>query len=60
MYYVQGGVNQETKGVSNVLIKRGNEWHGPDRMIINRNAIVFIEPVGADSKVARLIAESKR
>ena len=60
VYYVQSNVNQETKAVTNVLVKRGKEWHGPDRMIINEHSIVFIEPVGPDSKVAQLIAESKK
>ncbi len=41
-------------------MKRGKEWHGPDRMILNEKAILFVEPVGADSKVAQLIAQSKR
>jgi hypothetical protein len=60
VYYVQSGVSQETKAVSNVLIKRGREWHSPDRMIISEKSIVFIEPVGLDSKVAQLIVDSKR
>jgi len=60
VYYVQSATNPETKAVSNILVKRGKEWHGPDRMILNEKAIVFVEPVGADSKVAQLIAESKR
>jgi hypothetical protein len=58
-YYVQSGVNKETKAVSNVLIKRGREWHSPDRMIISEKSIVFVEPVGLDSKVAQLIGDSK-
>jgi hypothetical protein len=36
------------------------QWHQPDRMIINQTSITFVEPVGGDSKVAQLIAESKR
>ena len=60
VYYVQSTQNPETKAVSNVLIKRGKEWHAPDRMIISEKSIVFLEPVGPDSKVAQLIAESKR
>jgi hypothetical protein len=59
VYYVQSNVNQETKQVNNVLVKRGKEWHGPDRMIISEKSIVFVEPVGASSKVAQLIAQSK-
>jgi hypothetical protein len=60
VYYVQSAVNQETKAVANTLVKRGKEWHAPDRMIINEKSIVFIEPVGLDSRVAQLIAESKK
>jgi hypothetical protein len=60
VYYVQSNVNQETKAVSNALVKRGKEWHGPDRMIISDKAIVFIEPVGRDSRVAQLIEESQK
>lgn len=60
VYYVQSNVNQETKQVNNILVKRGKEWHGPDRMIISDKSIVFVEPVGAGSKVAQLIAESKK
>jgi len=60
VYYVQSNANPETKAVNNVLIKRGHEWHAPDRMIINGKQIVFVEPVGADSKVAQLISESKK
>jgi hypothetical protein len=59
VYYVQSNVNQETKAVNNILVKRGQEWHGPDRMILNEKSIVFVEPVGAGSKVADLIAQSK-
>jgi hypothetical protein len=60
VYYVQSNTNPETKVVSSVLIKRGREWHSPDRMILSEKAIVFVEPVGVDSKVAQLIAESKK
>ena len=60
VFYVQSNVDQQTKAISNVLIRRGQEWHGPDRMIINQKAIVFIEPVGTDSRVAQLIEASGR
>ena len=57
VFYVQSGVNQQTKEVSNVLIRRGQEWHALDRMILNARHIVFVEPVGKDSRVAKLIEE---
>ena len=60
VYYVQTSQNPETKAVSNTLIKRGKEMHGPDRMILNEKSIVFVEPVGPGSKIDDLIKESKR
>jgi hypothetical protein len=60
VFYVQSSVNQETKQVTNVLVRRGKEWHAPDRMIFNARHIVLIEPVGPESKVAQLIADAKK
>lgn len=59
VYYIQSSVNQETKAVNNILVRRGNEVHGPDRMFLNARHIILIEPVGPNSKVAQLIAEDK-
>ncbi len=59
VFYVQSVTNAETKQVSNVLVKRGKEWHAPDRMILNANMIVFVEPVTPGSRVAQLISEAK-
>jgi len=60
VYYIQSQVNQETKAVTNILVRRGNEWHGPDRMFLNERHVVLIEPVGAGSKVAQLIEADKQ
>ncbi len=60
VYYVTSQVNPETKQVSNTLVKRGKEWHGPDRMIINPRHILVRESVSPDSAVAKLIAERKQ
>ena len=60
VYYIQSSANQETKAVSNVLVRRGNEWHGPDRMFLNERHIVLVEPVGANSKVSQLIEDDKK
>ena len=60
VYYVQSTQNPETKAVANILVKRGKEWHGPDRMVLNEKSIVFIEPVGPGSKVDDLIKESSK
>jgi uncharacterized protein YpmB len=59
VYYVQTGANPQTKEVNSVLIKRGAEWHAPDRMILQPSSIVFMEPVAAGSRVSQLIAESR-
>ena len=59
VFYVQSVQNPETKQVSNILVKRGKEWHSPDRMILNANMIVLVEPVNPNSRVAQLIAEAK-
>ncbi len=57
VYYVQREVDPQTKGVKNILVRRGSEWHAPDRMVINARHIVFVEPVSPGSKVAQLIAD---
>jgi hypothetical protein len=59
IYYVQSAMNKDTKEVSSVLIRRGNEWHAPAEMYLNAGHVVLIEPVGADSRVAQLIKEDK-
>jgi hypothetical protein len=60
VYYVQSRTDPKTKQASNVLVKRGKEWHGPDRMVINRQHLLFVEPVAPNSTVAKLIAELKK
>ena len=60
VYYVVSQTNPETKQVNNVLIKRGKELHEPDRMYLNPNQLLFVEPVGTNSKVAQLIAQATR
>jgi hypothetical protein len=60
VYYIISKTDPDTKQVSNVLVKRGKEPHGPDRMYLNASQIVFVEPVGPDSKVAQLISQAKQ
>ncbi len=59
VYYVVTQTNPETKLSTNILIKRGKELHEPDRMYLNSQQILFVEPVGPSSKVAQLIAQAK-
>lgn len=58
VFYIQRTISRDAKALSNVLVKRGQELHAPDRMILNPQAITFIEPVGAGSKVAQLIEQA--
>jgi hypothetical protein len=60
VHYIRSQVNPETKEVANTLIKRGQEWHQPDVMILNARHVMVIEPVAAGSQVAKLIEESSR
>jgi hypothetical protein len=60
VFYIVTKTDPDTKKVSNILIKRGKELHGPDRMYLNPNQIILVEPVAADSKVAQLITEANK
>lgn len=59
VFYIGRQASPDNKEVKNILIKRGNEWHGPEYMYINRAHIVVIEPVSGNSRVAQLIKEAK-
>ncbi|MDD3352823.1 hypothetical protein [Zoogloea sp.] len=58
-FYIQSRQNPESREVANVLVKRGGEAHGPDRMLINRHHILLLEPVAEDSRIGKLIAEQQ-
>jgi hypothetical protein len=59
VYYVQSTIDPQSKQQNNILLKRGKEWHGPDRMYINPQQIVIVEPVSPDSRVGELIRDLK-
>lgn len=59
VFYIVSQANPETKQVTNSLVRRGGELHGPDYMVINRQSILLIEPVRSDSQVAKSIGEQK-
>ena len=59
VYYIVTQTNPDTKQSNNVLVKRGKELHEPDRMYLNPNQILCVEPVGPNSKVAQLIAQAQ-
>ena len=60
VFYIVSKTDPTTKEVQNILVKRGKELHGPDRMYLNANQIIFVEPVGIDSTVAQLISEAEK
>lgn len=54
----QNPQDTSTTGAGTSLVKLGNEAHGPkDFMDINRDHVLFIEEMKADSKVVQAIAE---
>lgn len=59
VFYIVTQQNPETKQPTNVLVRRGKELHAPDRMYLNPRQIVLVEPVGPESRVAKLISEAK-
>ena len=59
VFYIVSQTDPSTKETKNVLVKRGKELHEPDRMYLTPSAIIFVEPVGKDSKVAQLIAQAE-
>ena len=60
VFYILSKTDADTKQTQNVLVKRGKELHGPDRMYLNPGNIVFVEPVGTDSQIAKLINEATK
>jgi hypothetical protein len=60
VYYVQSTTDPQTKQATNVLIRRGREWHGPELTVLNARHIAMIEPISPTSKVAALIAEQQK
>lgn len=58
-YYLHTVLDPATKRPHSRLIKRGAEWHGPQRMLLNSSHILFVEPVGADSRIAKLIQDAE-
>ena len=58
VFYILSRQDPNTKETSNVLVKRGKELHGPDRMYLSPGSIVFVETVTTGSKVAQLIQQA--
>jgi hypothetical protein len=57
VYYIRRDVNNETKEVRSQLVKRGAEFHGPDRMVLNAQHVMFVEPVRDGSTISKMIQD---
>lgn len=60
VFYVSTQINPATKESATVIVRRGKELHGPEYMILNRQSILFIEPIREDSQIAKFIAEQQQ
>lgn len=57
----QESTKQNTEDPNIVLVKLGEELHGPnDRMLINRDQVLFTESLKKDSKVVTAINDYKK
>ena len=58
IYYVQSAIDPATNQMSNRLVARRNtDWHAPQSMLIPLDRVMFVESIGTESRLARLIAE---
>ena len=57
--YFQSQVDPQTKESRSVLVRRRDEIHAPDRMMINTQHIIVLEPVKQDSSLAKRIADMR-
>lgn len=60
VHYIRTNIDQKTKAVTNSIIRRGAEWHKPEETLVSTEQILFIEPVGSDSRVIALIRDLKQ
>lgn len=60
VFYVVSQSDPESKQISNLLVRRGKELHEPEYMLLSRNQVIMIEPVGDKSRIAQLIAEQSK
>lgn len=60
VFYVQILSDEKTGARTNKLVERAKaDWHGPAQMTIAIDKIMYIEAVGPDSQVAKLIREAE-
>jgi hypothetical protein len=60
VFYVQVTADAQSQQRTNRIMRRAEtDWHGPERMSVPHDKILFVELVGAQSQLAKLIAEAK-
>lgn len=59
VYFIKTIQNPETKQFENKLLSKAKELHKPDRIYINLQQVLTIEPVSADSRIVQLIKGAK-
>jgi hypothetical protein len=60
VYYVQSGSADPNGHRDNHLVSREkNDWHSPAAMVIPNDKLLFVEEVGGQSKIAKLIEQDK-
>ena len=61
VFYVQISVDpQGNQRISKLMNRTDEDWHAPLRMSIPLDKILFVEVVGPDSRIAKLIAEATK
>jgi hypothetical protein len=60
VYYVQSGAADPNGNRDNHLVNRKkNDWHSPTVMVIPNDKVLFVEEVGAQSRIVKLIEQDK-
>ncbi|MET3132686.1 hypothetical protein AAKU55_002964 [Oxalobacteraceae bacterium GrIS 1.11] len=59
VYYVQSYTQPNGQPGNRVVSRQKNDWHGPEWQMIATDKIVFMEAVGPQSQLARLISQDK-
>ena len=59
VYYVQPFTRPDGGQGNRLVSRQKNDWHGPQTLTIPADKVVTMESVGAESQLAKLIAQDK-
>ena len=59
VYYVQPYTMPNGQPGNRVVSRQRNDWHGPTSLSIPLERVLYVEAVGPESQLARLIAQDK-